>query len=286
MSRFALGVDGGGTKTLARLEDLDTGQTWQVQTGPASLTNDLSAAIEHVLSAITTVMRQGKAKAPQTALAIGIAGAGDPAACLLLEEALPPNFFWHKIESDALTSCLGAGQGKPVVAVALGTGSVAVRLDENRRHHIVGGWGFLIGDEGGGASLGKAAVREALWEFDGEGERSTLTAAIYDQIGSVRHDIIQWLKRASPTDFAQLAPLVVELAERCDRAEEIMRNAARDVDLTVTLTLGKRDIPVCLLGGLADAFYPYLKPTTKAVIRTPLGTSLDGACMLAKEAWI
>ena len=48
-SEFILGVDGGGTKTIARLENLHTGQQWLATGGSASLTNDFDLALQDLI---------------------------------------------------------------------------------------------------------------------------------------------------------------------------------------------------------------------------------------------
>ena len=53
-SEFILGVDGGGTKTIARLENLHTGEQWLATGGSASLTNDFDLALQHCNALVAT----------------------------------------------------------------------------------------------------------------------------------------------------------------------------------------------------------------------------------------
>ncbi len=63
------------------------------------------------------------------------------------------------IESDLLACAYAALADKPGTIGILGTGSVAFFYNGNRVLNRAGGWGFLLGDEGGGISLGKEWIR-------------------------------------------------------------------------------------------------------------------------------
>ncbi|MDX2367204.1 MAG: hypothetical protein QNK36_02165, partial [Colwellia sp.] len=55
---YILGVDGGGTKTLARLINLTTQEQWQASSGPSSLTNDFTGAVNVLNRLIDDVIGQ------------------------------------------------------------------------------------------------------------------------------------------------------------------------------------------------------------------------------------
>ena len=46
--QYILGLDGGGTKTVARLVNLRTSMQWQVNAGATSLSNDYSLALSSI----------------------------------------------------------------------------------------------------------------------------------------------------------------------------------------------------------------------------------------------
>jgi len=51
------------------------------------------------------------------------------------------------------------GQG---ILLYAGTGSVAYAIDTNSGVHKIGGWGYLLGDEGAGYWIGREAIRQTL----------------------------------------------------------------------------------------------------------------------------
>jgi glucosamine kinase len=88
-----------------------------------------------------------------------------------------------RIAHDSVTAHLGALDGRPGVVVAAGTGVVALALTAAYQAHRVDGWGHLLGDGGGGFSVGQAGLRAALAAHDGRTPGTLLTALACDAFG-------------------------------------------------------------------------------------------------------
>lgn len=285
MPVYLLGIDGGGSKTLALLCDAQGVEMAQASSGPAHLTNDLPGACDTVIQLITTVLQQAKLTPAQIVLVVGIAGAGDERLKQHLLTALKPDqFAGCYVTTDAKTSLHGANSGAPVVAIALGTGSVAMRLDQRQQEQQVGGWGFSIGDEGGGAAMGKAAVRAALWELDCHPDNySSLAQYIFSVIGQNKTDMLTWLRQANANQYAALAPRVIELAGSCKAALGVLHKHAADVELLIKATRADTELPVVVLGGLAAATVPYLSATVQSWCQSAKADSVRGAILIARQ---
>ncbi|WP_207903099.1 BadF/BadG/BcrA/BcrD ATPase family protein [Rheinheimera sp. D18] len=281
---WTIAIDGGGSKTLARLTNNITGERWQQQAGPASLTNDFALAITNINQLTRGVCQQAGISSQQAFAVMGLAGAGNPQQQQLASEQLSGHYANFLLTTDAKTSLYGANLGQPVLVVALGTGSVAMRLLADGSEHQVGGWGFNIGDEGGGAWLGKQAVRELLWQIDSlAGISSPLLQQIAVQIGNNAASLLPWLKTASPAEFAALTPLIFNHAWQCPLAANLLQ---RHVDAVQQLVFSAReqfDLPVVLLGGLAEVTKPLLTEHCRTLLQPALGTALDGAYILASQ---
>lgn len=279
-----LTVDGGGSKTLARLTNSITGQQWQQQAGAASLTNDFALAINNTNLLTHALCQQAGISSQQVTAVFGLAGAGNPQQHLHAYQQLAPHYQQLLLTTDAKTSLYGANLGQPVLVVALGTGSVAMRLLDNGSEQQVGGWGFNIGDEGGGAWLGKQAVRELLWQVDSlAGINSPLLQAIASRIGATDSSLLPWLKTAGATEFAALAPLVFQYAPDCLIAARLLQRHADAVQQLLRCGREKYDLPVMLLGGLAPLTLPLLNAEWRALIMPARGDALDGAYILATQ---
>ncbi|WP_027672110.1 BadF/BadG/BcrA/BcrD ATPase family protein [Rheinheimera baltica] len=281
---WILTVDGGGSKTLARLTNSSTGQHWQQYAGPASLTNDFSLALSNINQLSRTLCQQAGISSQQVVAVMGLAGAGNPQQHQQASQQLVKHYSHFLLTTDAKTSLYGANLGQPVLVVALGTGSVAMRLQADGIEQQVGGWGFNIGDEGGGAWLGKQLVRELLWQVDSlAGITSPLLDAVAEKIGNDAASLLPWLKTASPNDFAALAPLVFHYAQQCLLADTLLQRHAEAVQQLLWHGREQFDLPVVLLGGLADITAPRLSLPCQALLQPAKGSALDGAYILALQ---
>ncbi|MBM34900.1 MULTISPECIES: BadF/BadG/BcrA/BcrD ATPase family protein [unclassified Arsukibacterium] len=278
---YLLAVDGGGSKTLARLQHSLSDQQWQAAGGPAQLSNNLELAISTVRQLSLQLCQQAGIGLHQVMACIGLAGAGNPQLHSAFCQQLQLDFAAWQLTTDARTSLYGANNGQPVVMVALGTGSVAMRLDQNGSEQQTGGWGFNIGDEGGGAWLGKLAVRQLLWQLDSdEGLTSPLTRALSQHCGDNVSTVLPWLKQALATDFAALAPLVFS-HQSCPLAQQILRQQAAAISKLIHCCRGERQLPVVMLGGLAASSQSLLSADIGKLLQAPRGDALDGGLILA-----
>jgi glucosamine kinase len=283
---YILGIDAGGTKTLGRLQQRSSGRSWQLKMGSASLTNDYNNAAATLYQLISNLFELAQCSGEQVTVVAGVPGAGNLQLRKSLElhlAELCPNLW---ITTDAKTSVYGANHGEPVVVVALGTGSVGMRLEANGQERQFGGWGFIIGDEGSGAILGKMAVRQVLDELDRTRRfGSKLAKAVTAVIGTDPANILSWLKNAAVNDFSRLAPLVLPLAPACPQAATVFKHYLEDVVELIDLSCLDVDLPVVILGGLAEGTIPHLPDRIRRKIIPASGTSVDGALLLA-DKWL
>lgn len=116
------------------------------------------------------------------AVGIGIAGANHaPWAAAFV--ALQPHFGVLVVDNDAVTTLLGAHEGRPGAVLAVGTGSVGAALRADGVWRLVGGWGFPTGDEGSGAWLGQRALAHLQHVVDGRLPSSDFAAGAVRRAG-------------------------------------------------------------------------------------------------------
>ena len=154
----------------------------------------------------------------------------------------------------ALTTVFGAkGSG---IVVNAGTGSIALARDATGQLHRCGGYGWQLGDEGGGYWLGRRALDVAARAHDGRGEGSTLLARLLASLGLQRFDdLIRWSVTAAPAQVAALAPHVLNAAREGEGiAQQAALDAGRElVGLAKALERhfpGTGRIPLATAGGL------------------------------------
>jgi glucosamine kinase len=278
---YLLAIDGGGTKTAGVLYHQPTGQRWQAVNGPAQLTNDLQQALTNVRSLVTDLCRQAAVNPMELVTIIGLAGAGNPILHQAFSQQLALPFARWQLTTDARTSLYGANSGQPVAVVAIGTGSVGMRLQADGTEQQVGGWGFNIGDEGGGAWLGRELVRELLWQLDWQKPLTPVLVAVATQCGRDVAAILPWLKQATASDFAALAPLVYQHAAD-PTALQLLQRQATAINELAACCLAGQPLPLVLLGGLAEACRPYLPSALQQRIQPAAGDALSGGLVLAQ----
>ncbi len=183
--------------------------------------------------------------------------------------------------NDAVTACLGAHGGADGALVIAGTGSAAIARVGGRAT-VIGGRGFLLGDDGSAARVGVDAVRAALRAYDGLGPTSPMTQEVMRRFRDDPIAAIQWAISAKPSGYGAFSPLVFQRAAEGDEvALPIVRAAARAVDALIAAAQALGAERVALVGGLSEPIKPYLATPSQAALREPLFDAVDGAILLA-----
>jgi len=255
-----LGIDGGGTRTLACLGDERGRILAKAVAGPSNPTKvKVGAAKKELLRAARAALRKASAVAVRKeallegavgnrsnkpcleAVCAGVSGVDPPALSrpLLawLRKAIPARR--HLLTTDAaiaLHAALGTAAGMIVIA---GTGSIAYARDHRGETLRVGGWGASFDDLGSGHDVGRKAIRAALCDFDGSGERTVLTPRICRALKlSKITQITQKQTNLEIKQVAALSTLVSEAARQGDRvARRLCAQAGADLaDLALALS--------------------------------------------------
>ena len=96
--------------------------------------------------------------------------------------------------------------------------------------------------------------------------------------------LVAWAERATPTDYASLAPIVLGHAEAGDPlAVEIVADGARHVDVLIRSLVEFGAPRISLLGGLASRLVQWLSPDALPFLSPPEGDAVAGALLLARR---
>lgn len=174
-----------------------------------------------------------------------------------------------------------------IVAIG-GTGAIAVGFKEDEQGSLkefgrVGGWGWLLGDEGGGFHVGRTAIRAIVAQADRDSLNpdspdppSTLTPAILDAFGAkVPHDLLALVHLPEPSSLS-VNPLLLYPREKrlSSLSPLVFRCAFEDQDpLALGILTECADL-------LAEQIAMFLIPTTNS----PLGSVRNQNAVLAEEA--
>ena len=256
---FVIGVDGGGTKTRALIGDLSGRVLGRGEAGPSNVQAVGVEATYATLDAVVAAALDdaGVRDAPR-ALCLGMAGAGRAADRAVIKRWAAVQYpgVPARVTHDAalvLAAGTPAGWG---IAVLCGTGSLVYGSDPTGAEARAGGGGYLLGDEGSGYALGRAALRAVARAADGRGRSTSLTDAVLAHWSLeasealIAHVYRPPLPRAA---IAELAPLVIAAAEVGDGvAEALVREAGEALAVAVravTVQLAFLDPIPCVLAG-------------------------------------
>lgn len=270
-SPLLLAVDAGGTKTLATIAEPGPGRCFCLRgVGRAGPGNPLSSGLEPAMREIVSAIEQAleAAETPRESLAaavIAVAGAARQEVRQPLELWAAEQNLASKIEfvadwAPVLAVCEAES---PAVGVIAGTGSVVVARNAVGQVFQHGGWGYLLGDEGSGYAIGRAAIRQVLEQNEsgrpiGElGEEICAAVGAQDPGELVRRvydapDARRLVAAVAPCVIAAMTP--AEGPSRVSARQIVepqLLELARIVQRTVAAAgLGEARFPLSLAGGI------------------------------------
>ncbi|MFJ4104613.1 N-acetylglucosamine kinase [Amycolatopsis japonica] len=295
-----VGVDAGGTSTRAIVVDASGAV---LGTGRADGANPNShpphTAASRIASAITGALG-GLDPAATAACVVGMAGVSklsDPSIAEIFEAAWKDAGIGPvRTVPDpevAYASATSSPDGSVLVA---GTGSIAGRIRGRRMVSTVGGYGWLLGDEGSAYWLGREAVRSTLDVLGRGGEPGPLARAVLTEAlgpsavdpaarASLWRALITSANAEAPIRLARFAPFVSEAYREGDpAADEITTRAAA---LLVTNVMTARDpgerTPIVLVGGVLSPEGPVGTKVRAELAGLEVLTSTDG---VLGAAWL
>ncbi|HZT11271.1 MAG TPA: BadF/BadG/BcrA/BcrD ATPase family protein [Candidatus Baltobacteraceae bacterium] len=260
MSEYFAGIDGGQSSTTAVIGDGDgrilgrgaAGPCDEIGQGPES--TRLRDALESALDRAS----RAAGLPPDVRFRQIVAGvSGYEGRIYGQTPALPATAL--SIVHDSEIAHAGALAGDAGVIVIAGTGSVAFAKDRAARA-MVGGWGYLFGDEGGAFWMAREAVCEAMRDADA-GEPSEFGALALERFSqpSLRH-----LARAfyageiTRADFAAFSIDVMRCAQRGNAsAARLVQTAAKELVSLASEAIARArlgaDCKIAFVGGLLQS---------------------------------
>ncbi|KXB01808.1 hypothetical protein AKJ41_00065 [candidate division MSBL1 archaeon SCGC-AAA259O05] len=220
-----LGVDSGGTKTRSIITNLDCGLLGTGMGGPGNYHYiGVERARKSMRKTIDMAMADAQVKPEDVPYGVFGVGGLDTAADYEVIAGFLEDIGYPKrryIVNDVVISHYAVNGGAPGVTVVAGTGSIAYGTTRNGESCRVGGWGWIIGDEGSGAYAAIRGLREASKAWDGRGDPTMLTELACEhfdlEASDVPRKVISKVQGADlPEDIAPFAVCVTEAAARGD----------------------------------------------------------------------
>ncbi|HUP25656.1 MAG TPA: BadF/BadG/BcrA/BcrD ATPase family protein [Thermoanaerobaculia bacterium] len=252
-----IGIDAGGTKTLALLADETGAVRARARRGGANLHLQGEEVVEQTLREVLAELAPEDGVA---ALCVGMAGVDRPEERDAVEGMLRRLGVSApvRVVNDATIALLaGAPEGYGIVVIS-GTGSISYGVDPAGHTARSGGWGELLGDEGSAVWIGRVALRKSVRGVDGRGPRTSLASKIARALGlEMPAGLLSWVQDENTTfreRIATLLPMIQEAVEEGDRvAFEVVDEAAEHLTRSARAVANQLELPasfpVVLAGG-------------------------------------
>jgi glucosamine kinase len=229
---------------------------------PRIIGQEQSAALIH--DAMREVLVLGQVSQPILGVGIGLAGASAVYARDWLIDVIHTVLPHVHVAagSDYEIALVGANGGREGILLLAGTGSVAYGVNAAGKSLQVGGWGYLLGDEGSGYWIGMQTLQLVTKIIDGQYQHETsLKQRIMDELKLTQpSEILAWVygqKPAPVANVAQLSSFVLEEAKSGDiQAQLIITAAANHLVHLAHTTMQQLDMvepKVAFAGGLLES---------------------------------
>lgn len=244
--KYIIGIDGGGTKTLGYISNLEGKILSKALGGPS---NYHSVGLERTKQSILKVIKKLLSFVNATfddleLLVLGLAGIDRDEDKKNILNMLINMGFKNEIilKNDAVTALVGANGKQCGVITISGTGSISFGMNTKGKMIRCGGWGHIIDDEGSGYDIGRRALSEVFKSHDGRIQKTILCEKILNYLNLKTIDqIIDYVynREVTKDKIAQLAPIVFEAANENDVIALNILNQSIDSLVEITETVIK-----------------------------------------------
>jgi len=236
---YIIGVDGGGTDTIAVLADLDGKILKRAKTGSSNLRNvGFQAAVSNILEAILGTVSRIKEKRVVSIL-IGLPAVEEEFKVEkekikkeILKNSRITKILKGKIEivSDQITAFRSGTDKQDGIVLIAGTGSVAHGWKRGKEAKA-SGWGWLA-DEGSGFWIGKKGYQAIFKDLDGRGPKTKITKLIFQDWKLKNKETL--MKKVYSKDWVRDISAISKIVEKAARqgdkvALEILKDAGREL---------------------------------------------------------
>jgi N-acetylglucosamine kinase-like BadF-type ATPase len=246
---YVIGVDGGGTKTVAALADLE-GKILKIgKSGPASFIKvGVKETVLNVAEAIEGILKKNKKiRIISTFIALAAIEENKEMRRVIMKNLLLQSkisqIFKGKVTigSDQIAGFRAGTNKKEGVVLVSGTGSAAHGWRKRKEAHA-SGWGWLA-DEGSAFWVGQRSYRAVLKDLDGRALKTLMTNLFLKKFnaksaGDLKRKV--YIGNSLIENVSSLAILVNEAAQKGDKtAKNILVEAGKELALAANTVIKK-----------------------------------------------
>lgn len=298
---YYIGIDGGGSKTLACLGNEKKEVIASFEIGS---TNYHSVGIESTKATFKEIFSYFESSQNITLdqvkdVCIGGAGIDRVEDEKVIEKVFRDIGYTNNLQiyNDSVIALVGANRGKKGAILISGTGSIAFGIDKVGKSHRVGGWGHIIDDVGSGYAIARDGLKKMMESYDGREEDTKIWEVVSNQLSiSEIGELISFIYNSNTKkhDIARLAPYIVDLYEIDKVAQKVVDNGVRDLcDMIKALSkkMNGEDFSLGLSGSLLlkseivrELFIKEIKEMYPSLyVHLPMENAAIGALTLAVD---
>ncbi len=259
---YFLGIDGGGTKTIACLFDEKGNLVFKNNSGPTNiLENGEEIFRRNLRELLSPVLKEINPKYIKSCFGLPAVGEfRDDVRILknIIKEEL--NLDPDIIVNDVVIGWAGGNLAQDSIHIVAGTGTITYGK-KGKKEIRVSGWGSIIGDEGSAYYIGYKTLNEVSRELDGRSKRSNLSELLFKELNLKDYlDFIAFIydpNKDRRSNIASIAKITYKIALRGEKkAIKILKESAKELALTVITANRylkiKRPITVTYSGGVLE----------------------------------
>jgi len=262
---YVIGVDGGGTKTISALADLNLKILKIAKTGPSNLRNvGIEEAVLNISKAILKVIKGIKEK---NILSIFIALAAVEEEFKSEKEKIKREILKNpkiskalrgdiEIVSDQIAAFRAGTDEKDGLVLIAGTGSVC-HGRRGKKEVKTGGWGWA-NDEGSGFWAGQKGYQAIFKDLDGRGPKTKITKSLFKEWKlKNKEDLMKKIYgKDSIRNISLISKTVDKASQMGDKvARKILEEAGEELSILAIsvikrLNFHNKKFPLVLIGAM------------------------------------
>lgn len=207
-------------------------------------------------------------------LAVAMAGLSSSVEIEYLKETLLSlGCRKFKIMNDAIAAYKGAFNNEDGIIVISGTGSIVLSIDSDDNIHRIGGWGYLLGDEGSGFFLGKEMLKYFIECIDKKNEKDKFLKFFEKEYkADIKNLIRKHISSKEPVKDISILTYFLEKAQRdgYKKAEEIFKKGAELLAQQVILLSQQVNIKNYALRGSVNQYCDFFRKSLKIKLKENL----------------
>lgn len=251
---YILGVDGGGTKTVIRIANINGTTISEYITGAG---NHKKVAIElaqkNISEGILSAIKQtgiNKENIIFSSSCFGLSGLDSSRDEQVYKKMIMNSGISKYLDLGKTLICndsrigLAAGSdSKNGIMIICGTGSNCFGINEEGLEAKANGWDYVLGDEGSAYNISIKALRAVTKAYDGRGRKTLLSKTILNELklDSI-YDLVDWCYNNpfSCERFAALTKTVCSSAELGDKISiKLLKDEAKEALISISVVAKK-----------------------------------------------